>query len=225
MEQTLALAAEKRKIIGKRLNQLRHEGLLPAVVYGRAFDPIPVTIDMKAFRHVYATAGGNQLIEVKIKGIRKPEMTLVRDVQRDPVTRRILHVDLYRVSMTERITTEVSITLLGESPATLDADAMVFTGVSNLQIQCLPGDLPESIEVDLSTLLEIDQAIFVRDLEIGEGITVLTDPDEMIVRVSIVHMEVEEEEEEEELEEGIEGIEGLETDEAAAEAATEETPD
>jgi len=221
MEQKLALAAEKRKVIGKRLNQLRQEGLLPAVVYGRAWETIPGTLDSKTFRQVYATAGGNQLIEVKIKGIKKPEMTLVRDVQRDPVSREILHVDLYRVSMTERITTEVAITLIGESPAAATADAMLMQGVSSLQIQCLPGDLPESIEVDLSTLLEVDQAIFVRDLEIGEGIDVLTDGDEMIVRISAVHMEEEEEEEDLELEEGIEL--GEDGEAPAAEEGAEES--
>jgi len=223
MQQTLALAAEKRQVIGKRLNELRDEGLLPAVVYGRAFDAIPVTVDAREFRHVYATAGGNQLIEVKIKGIKQPEQTLVREVQRDPVSREILHVDLYRVSMTQRITTEVAITLLGQAPAAEEADAMMFQGVSSLQIQCLPGDLPESIEVDLSTLVEIDQAIFVRDLAIGEGITVLTDADEMIARVSAVRMEIEEEEEEEDLELE-EGLEAAEEGEEGAEAAAEEEP-
>ena len=221
MANTLALAAEKRKVIGKQISQLRREGLLPAVVYGRAFESIPITLDAKEFRQAYGTAGGNQLIELKIKGIKKPENILVRDVQRHPISRDILHADLYRVSMTERITTEIGITVLGESPAAARIDALVMTGLNSIQIQCLPGDLPESVEIDISVLKEIDDAIFVRDLNIGEGIDILTDPDEMIVRVSTVRMELPEEEEEEALEvEGEEG-EAAEEGEAPAEASEE----
>ena len=222
MANTLALAAEKRKVIGKQISQLRREGLLPAVVYGRAFESIPITLDAKEFRQVYGTAGGNQLIELKIKGIKKPENILVRDVQRHPISRDILHADLYRVSMTERITTEIGITVLGESPAAARIDAIVMTGLNSIQIQCLPGDLPESVEIDISVLKEIDDAIFVRDLNIGEGIDILTDPEEMIVRVSTVRMELPEEEEEEALE--VEGEEGEAAEEGEAPAeATEES--
>lgn len=216
-KQALVLTAEKRSIIGKQSKHLRNEGLLPAIVYGRAFEALPLVIDGKEFRQVYATAGGSQLIDLKIKGIKQSEKALVREVQRDPVSRSILHVDLYRVSMTERITTEVSLTLVGESRAAAASDAMIFHGVTSLEIECLPGDLPESIEVDLSKLEEIDQAIFVRDLEVGEGIEVLTDPDEMVVRVSTVRMELPEEEEEEE----VEGMADYGEEEAAEESAEE----
>ena len=222
MEQTqaLKLTAEKRKLTGKQVKQLRHEGLLPAVAYGRAFDAIPLLVDGKQFRQVYSMAGGNQLIDLKVKGIRKPEKALVREVQRDPVSRAILHVDFYRVSMAERITTEVPITLVGESLLAAGADAIMLYGVSSIQIQCLPGDLPDAIEVDVSALEEIDQAIFVRHLPIGEGIELLTDRDEMVVRVSAtreIDLGIEEEVE-------IEEIEGEIAEGEVPEAAEGETP-
>jgi large subunit ribosomal protein L25 len=127
------------------------------------------------------------------------------------------------VNMAERITTEVGLTIIGESPAAATRiDAMVITGLSSIQIQCLPGDLPELVEVDISILTEVDQAIFVRDLQIGEGIDILTDPDEMIVRVSTVRMELPEEEEEaaeEALVEGEAAEEGEEPAESKEESA------
>jgi len=222
MEQTeaLKLTAEKRKVFGKQVKQFRGEGLLPAVVYGRAFDAIPLLIDGKEFRQVYSMASGNQLIDLKVKGIRKPEKALVREVQRDPVSRAILHVDFYRVSMTERITTEIPITLVGESLLAAGANAIMLYGVSSIEIQCLPEDLPESIEVDVSTLEEIGQAVFVRDLPLGENIELLTDPEEMVVRVSAtreIDLGIEEEVE-------IEEIEGELAEGEVPEAAEGETP-
>jgi len=222
MEQTeaLKLTAEKRKVFGKQVKQFRSEGLLPAVVYGRAFDAIPLLIDGKEFRQVYSMASGNQLIGLKVKGIRKPEKALVREVQRDPVSRAILHVDFYRVSMTERITTEIPITLVGESLLAAGANAIMLYGVSSIEIQCLPEDLPESIEVDVSTLEEIGQAVFVRDLPLGENIELLTDPEEMVVRVSAtreIDLGIEEEVE-------IEEIEGELAEGEVPEAAEGETP-
>jgi large subunit ribosomal protein L25 len=145
-------------------------------------------------RQVLSQVGGSQLISIKVKGQKQPEMVLVRDVQRDPIRRTLLHVDFYRVDMTERLTAEVPLEMVGESPVVTAKEGILLQGISTIEVECLPGDLVDAIEVDLSELAELDQAVYVRDLAIPAGMHVLTDTDEMIARV--VPLEAEEELEE-----------------------------
>jgi large subunit ribosomal protein L25 len=151
----------------------------------------------------------------------------VRDVQRDPIRGSVLHVDFYRVQMTERLTAEIPLVLEGESPIIGRHEGILLQGLSTVEVECLPGDLVDAIAVDLADLLEIDDSIHVRDLAIPSGIDVLTDPDELIVRVApLAEEEVIEEIVEEELLPGeeveviAEGEEG-EEEEAAGEGEEE----
>jgi large subunit ribosomal protein L25 len=193
----IELAAEKRAVLGKKVKQLRREGWTPGVMYGHDFEPIPLQFEARNLQSMLAHTGGSQLISIKIKGQKDPEMALVRDVQRDPIHRTVLHVDFYRVKMTERLTAEIPLEMLGESPVVEARQGILLQGISTIEVECLPSDLVDAIGVDLSDLAEIDQAVYVRDLAIPAGIDVLTDPDEMIVRV----VPLEEEEELEVLEE------------------------
>jgi large subunit ribosomal protein L25 len=187
----VALFAEQRTVLGKQVKQLRREGVVPAVIYGRDFESIPLQFDARSLAKVLSHVGGSQLISVKIKGKKTPEMVLVREVHRDPVRHTLLHVDLYRVRMTERLTAEVPLEIVGESPVIEAREGILLQGLSTVEVECLPGDLVDAIEVDLSELTAVDQALHVRDLAIPSGIDVLTAPDEMIVRV--VPLEEEEE--------------------------------
>ena len=193
----VGLTAEKRTVIGKQVKQLRRQGWVPGVIYGHGFDPVPLRFERKSLRHVLSKVGGSQLISINIEGNKQPEMALVRDVQRDPIRGSLLHVDFYRVRMTERLTTEVPLVVVGESPVVEAREGILLQGISAIEVECLPGDLVDAIEVDLTDLLEIDQALYVRDLAVPAGIDVLTDLDEMVVRV--VPLEAEEVEEEEEV--------------------------
>ncbi|RLC67316.1 MAG: 50S ribosomal protein L25 [Chloroflexi bacterium] len=179
------LAAEKRTVLGKQVRQLRQQGLTPGVIYGHGFDAVPVQFETQALHQVLSHVGGSQLIGIKIQDEDKGhmEMALVRDVQRDPIRRTLLHVDFYRVDMTERLTTEVPLEMVGESPIVEAREGIMLQGISSIEVECLPGDLVDAIEVDLSELVELDQGIYVRDLAIPAGIDLITDPDEMIVRV------------------------------------------
>ncbi|MDI7275517.1 MAG: 50S ribosomal protein L25, partial [Anaerolineae bacterium] len=116
MEQ-ITLAAQPRTVTGKQVRQLRRQGLIPAVVYGHRTDPIPVSIDERQLRHVLQRVGGNQLIRLRVGDDETPRLVLLREVQREPVKRRLLHVDLYEVVMTERIRAEIPVMLTGTSPA------------------------------------------------------------------------------------------------------------
>ncbi len=187
-QERIELTAEPRSVLGKRVNQLRRAGWVPAVMYGHGFDPLPLQLRAHGLKHALAQAGGSRLIGVHVAGKDQPEMALVRGVQRDPIRGTLLHVDLYRVSMTEKLTTEVPLTLMGESPAVTRKEGILLHGISAVEVRCLPGDLVSTIGVDISGL-EMNQAIYVRDLAVPAGIEVLTEPDEMIVRVAPLEAE------------------------------------
>jgi large subunit ribosomal protein L25 len=193
----VGLTAEKRTVIGKQVKQLRRQGWVPGVMYGHGFDPVPLRFERRSLRHVLSKVGGSQLISINIEGDKQPEMALVRDVQRDPIRGSLLHVDFYRVRMTERLTAEVPLMVVGVSPVVEAREGILLQGISSIEVECLPGDLVDAIEVDLADLVEIDQALYVRDLAVPAGMDVLTDIDEMVVRV--VPLEAEEVEEEEEV--------------------------
>jgi large subunit ribosomal protein L25 len=191
------LAAEKRTVLGKQVKQLRRQGWVPGVIYGHDFDALPLRFDARDLHKLLAHVGGSQLISIKIKGKKTPEAVLVREVQRDPVRHTLLHVDFYRVQMTERLTAEIPLEIIGESPVVEQKEGILLQDLSTIEVECLPGDLVDAIEVDLSDLIEVDQALYVRDLAVPAGIDVLTDPDEMIVHVVALQEEEEEIEEEE----------------------------
>ena len=209
------LTADKRTVTGKQVKQLRRQGWVPGIMYGHGFDPVPLQFEEKGLRHVLSRVSGSQLVSIKVKGNKQPEMALVRDAQRDPIRGNFLHVDFYRVRMTERLTAEVPLVTVGESPVAEAREGILLQGISSIEVECLPGDLVDAIEVDLSDLVEVDQAIYVRDLAVPAGIDVLTDIDEMIVRV--VPLEAEEAELEEEVIPEAEGVEVI------SEAQAEET--
>nr|HID13604.1 50S ribosomal protein L25 [Anaerolineae bacterium] len=177
------LTAEKRTVLGKQVKQLRRQGWVPGVMYGHGFDPMPLQFEARGLRQVLSQTGGSQLIRIKVKGQKQPERALVREVQREPIRGTLLHVDFYRVMMTERLTAEVPLELVGESPVVEQKEGILLHGLSTVEVECLPGNLVDAIEVDLSDLTEVDQALHVRDLAVPAGMEILTDPDEMIVRV------------------------------------------
>jgi len=206
MEQ-FELKAEKRTIIGKKVKGLRREGLIPAVLYGPKTEPIPIQCDERELQHVLARAGGTNMISVRIGKAREPKMALARGVQRDVITGELYHVDFYQVVMTETVKTEVNIILSGEPPAVQQTEFMLLQGTDSVEVECLPGDLIHSIEVDVSTLLEIDDAIYVKDLQVPDNVTILTDGDELVAKIQRLRLAVEEEEVEEEVEVAPEEVE------------------
>ena len=212
----VGLVAEKRTVLGKQVKQLRREGWVPGVMYGHGFDSVSLQFEARGLRQVLSQVGGSQIVSVKIKGVKQPEMVLVRDVQRDPIRGTFLHVDFYRVEMTERLTAELPLAIVGESPVAVLGEGILLHGLSAIEIECLPGDLVDAIEVDLTGLVEVDQALYVRDLAVPAGIDVLTDEDEMIVRVVPIR------EEEEEIEE-VEILEAEEVEVITEARAKEET--
>lgn len=202
MSQTnrVTLSAKKRTVLGSKVKQLRSEGWIPGVMYGREFDSVVLQFDRRELRMMLSHVGGSQLVSINVEGVGKPEHALLREVQRDSISGDLLHVDFYRVMMSESITAEIPLAVIGESPIAEKKEGILLYGLSEIEVECLPGDLVDAIEADLSDLTEVGQSIHVRDLAVPSGIDVLTDPDEMIARlVPLEEMELEAPEPEEEL--------------------------
>jgi large subunit ribosomal protein L25 len=196
MEQ-IELKVEPRTLTGRRVKKLRSQGYVPAVVYGRQAETTPIQVESKTLQKVLTKAGGNTLIALQI-GKKKPVLTLAREIQRDVIRHNILHVDFYRVVMTEKISAEIPLVLSGEPPA-LEEGGILVHGLNTVEVECLPADLPSSLEVDLSSLAEFNDLVSVADLQVPSSVTILSDPDSVIARIEaprIVEEELEVPEEE-----------------------------
>jgi large subunit ribosomal protein L25 len=180
MEQ-IELKAEPREISGKHVKQLRAEGYVPAVLYGSKIKATSIQIASKPLHKALAQAGGNTFISLQI-GDKKPVLVLAREVQRDALRHHIIHTDFYQVVMTEKITVEVPLVFVGDAPATKDGGILVH-GLDAIELQCLPADVPPSIEVDLSPLTDFHSRISVADLHLPSGITILSEPESLVAHI------------------------------------------
>src|SRR6266705_6072651 len=189
----MQLNAYTRDLLGKRSRQLHRQGKLAAVVYGHSAKPTPLVLDRLEFQKVFVKSGRTHLVDLVVDGDRS-EKVLVREIQTHPRRLGPIHVDFYRVSLEEKITVEVPVHLTGESAAVRRGDADVLQPIHSLRVECLPTDIPEAFEVDLTPLDEIESELRVSDLNVPKAVTVLADPDVLVVK--IVHkreLKVEEE--------------------------------
>jgi large subunit ribosomal protein L25 len=176
------LHATRRTVIGKQVGALRREGKLPAVLYGHEIAATPITLDLRETSRLLNSITSSSIISVELDG--KENATLVREKQKDYIRGTLLHVDFQVVSLTEKIRTEVSIEITGLAPAIKDFNGVMVTGVDEIEVECLPKDLPDRIVVDISTLANIGDGIYVRDIPVPENVVFLAEPDEMIVLIT-----------------------------------------
>jgi large subunit ribosomal protein L25 len=219
----LILEAQARPSMSKgQRKQLRGEGKVPAVIYGRGEDTLPLIVDGRTLRQVLVTGGGNVLVDlaVKAKGKKtRQETVMFKDIQRDIIYQdRIIHVDFIRISMTDKIEVAVTLNFIGE-PAGLDEGGVLSMVSREVTIKCLPGDIPEHFDIDISAL-NIGDSLAADALDIDEKFELITPPETVLVQV-LAPMAEEEPEVEEELEEGDEAA--AEEEEAAAETSEAET--
>ena len=189
----LTLPATNRSILGKKTRFLRRQGITPVHLFGHGLKSQALQCDTANLQRIIAQAGMSRLISLKIEDDKRPRVVFIREIQRDQLTGQPLHVDFYQVRKTEKIRVDVPIILVGEAPAMKEKGRSLLHGVTSLSIECLPDKLPPQIEVDLSPLEEAEQPIFVRDIILGQEITVTTDPDQLVVKVSEARVEVVEE--------------------------------
>jgi large subunit ribosomal protein L25 len=196
--EALELKAEVREVTGRQVKHLRQGGLVPAVLYGKDLDPALLQIEEKALTKVLRQAGTHQLISLQI-GQKKPQMTLARDIQRDVIRYNYLHVDFYAVRMSEKVTAQVPLELVGHAPAVREQGGILTQGLDQVEIECLPSDLVSSIEVNIDGLVEFNDSISVADLTVPDTITILSDPESLVAKIEPPRLVEEEEVEEEEM--------------------------
>jgi len=173
------IQAEKRAVVGKQVRALRREGKLPAVIYGYGIDPISIVLDARSASKILAKASSSTLVTVELAGKQYP--TLVREKQLNFIRNSLIHVDFMAVSMTEKLTASVGVHFEGEAPAVKEFGAILVTGLTELEVEGLASDLPERFTVDVSTLAEIGDGVYVRDVVAPANVEILSDPEEMIV--------------------------------------------
>ncbi len=183
MAPSLKLSARAREITGKKSRSLRKLGALPAVLYGYQSKATPIALDAREFQTIYMRAGKTHLVVLALEGGRAVKV-LVREVQTHPRRLGPIHVDLYRVNLRDKLHAEVPVVVTGEAPAVKRGDGDLLIALHVVRVECLPSDIPESIEVDVSALEELDAAIRVSELKLPEGVTLLTDPEELVVKVA-----------------------------------------
>ena len=180
----LTLKASSRDVSGKKTRFLRRQGITPTHLFGHGLESLTLQCDTDALQQLIAQAGRTRLISLKIDDEKNRRSVFVREIQRDAVTRQLLHVDFYQVKKGEKIAVDVPIIFAGEAPALKGKGRMLAHGITSLSLECLPENVPPQIEIDLSVLEELDQAIYVKDIVLAPDITVHTDPEQLIVKIS-----------------------------------------
>jgi large subunit ribosomal protein L25 len=187
----MELLANKREILGKKVRFLRRQGITPVHLFGHNVETMPLQCDTVQLQHVLVRTGKTRLISLVLDKEKKPRNVMVREVQREPRTDELLHVDFYQVSMEEKIRVEVPIVLVGEAPALRLKENFLAQELNSLTIECLPDKIPNRIELDLSSLTDTGQAIHVKDITLGDEITVLNNPEQLVAKISIRYAEKE----------------------------------
>ena len=188
----IIINATPRMVVGKQVRALRREGLIPAVLYGPRMDPINVSLEARTSSRILGKMTASSLVTVLLDGKEYP--ALVREKQRNFIKGNLLHVDFQVISMTEKLRTKVGVELIGESPVVDEFMAVLVNGLEELEVECLPSDLPERIIVDVSNLANIGDGIYVKDIVVSDKVDILDNMEEMIVFATSSYEEPEEEE-------------------------------
>lgn len=205
MVKGINLECQKREISNRRaVKEMRNQGMVPGIIYGKGIPSQPVALNGRELTRVFTTQGQRGLFSLNFRG-EKPVLSLVREVQRNPITGELLHIDFLQVKMTEKITASVPVIVSGEEEAS-KTGGIVQASLKEVEVECLPGDLPDEFMVDISHL-EIGEKLVVADLPGLEGVEVLTPGDTAVVVLLQPSKEEEVVEETPEEEEGKEQLE------------------
>jgi large subunit ribosomal protein L25 len=176
------IEAQPRTITGKKVSQLRRQGLVPVTVYGPHINPVNLQVPYRALEVALMKAGGTNLIDISAGG--DTHTVLARSVQRHVIRKEILHVDFFAVDLKAKIRVSVPVSYVNESPVVEARLGILVYGATTLSVETLPGNLIHTIEIDLAKLTSTGSAIYVSDLRLGDDVTIINDPEEMVVSVT-----------------------------------------
>lgn len=176
----LTLEVQERKVLGKDVKKLRREGIMPANVYGKGIKSESVQVPFKDFEKVYKEAGETGLVDLKVDS--KVTPVLIHGVQTDYLGKP-LHADFYVVNLTEKVKTNVPLELAGEPKAVTDKIGLLMHILNEVEVEALPAELPEKIDVDVTHLANIDDQVTVGDIKLPQGVTILTEPNQVVAKI------------------------------------------
>ena len=205
----IELVAHKRDLLGKKVRFLRRKGITPVSLYGHGVESTSLQIETPVLKKALAQAGMTSLVYLKVDSGKRQHMTIVRGIQRDPVKGELLHVDFYQVRMDKKLKIEVPLVLVGKAPAVKELGGILVQEMNAVEVECLPANMCHSIDADVSNLVNLDQAIHVKDLKVGDGITIVANPEKVVAKIARLRIEVE-------------AVEAVAAPEAEAEAEVEE---
>ena len=207
------LVVEARQVTGKKVAALRRAGILPGNIFGKGIQSESIQLQTEVLEHTLKAAVANEVIDLKVGG-GSARPVVIHKISRNPLNGSFLHADFYQVQLREKMRADVPIVLIGESEAVSTYNGVLLETLNSVQVEALPLDLPASIEVDVSVIRELEGAIHVGALQVPAGVTILTDPEIMIVKVASPRVE--------EGEEAPEAAEAVEGEEPTAEGEGEE---
>src|SRR6202790_4541118 len=213
MATSLELSASVRTETGRHVHAVRRRGEVPAILYGHNVEPRKLAIEARSLRKVWHSAGHSHLVDLALDGGRARKV-LTRQLPVKPRTTELMHVDLFAVNLREKLTVEIPLIPVGESPAVSELKLGVLQQIiTSVKVECMPGDIPAQLNVDISGLMDIDQGIRLAEVPLPERVTLATgvDPDELVLKVAQVRVAAEPEE----LEAAAEGEEAEAVEEGA----------
>ncbi|MBI2054035.1 MAG: 50S ribosomal protein L25 [Candidatus Staskawiczbacteria bacterium] len=202
------LSVKTRKETGKKTENLRKKGIIPAVLYGPGVKDVLVEVGEKDFEKVFKQTGESSLVDLKIDGEKENRKVFIHDVQKDAVTDKFMHADFFQASLKDEIEVKIPLVFEGVSFAVKDLGANLVKNITEIEVKALPHNLPHDIKVSIDGLLKIGDHILVKDLIVPKEIKIMKKPDEIIV--SAVEPEKVEEELEKPIEEKVEEVEKVE---------------
>lgn len=188
---TIELKATRRHLEGKKVRQLRDKGITPAHLFGPGVNSEAIQVDSAALTQTLAEAGHTKLVSLHLGHEKNPRTVMVREVQFNNRNNHLIHVDFYQVNLTEIIKVDVPIVFIGESTAAKAKGNTLVQELNALTVQCLPTDIPSSIEVSITSLTTPESMIRVRDIQLAKDVTILNDPGVVIARIAVEKVEVE----------------------------------
>ncbi|MCH2305358.1 MAG: 50S ribosomal protein L25 [SAR202 cluster bacterium] len=179
----LAIDITHRTTVGKKVKKLRQNGKIPIRLFGGGIDPMPMQADASSLGKILSQAGFNSPIFVNFDSSKEENVCFIREIQRDPITEELLHIDLLKVDMSKKVTVEVPVRLFGVPDAVKNLGGILLQSINSIPVSALPLSIPESISVDVSILVDFDKSIRIKDIEFGDGVDPERDPDTLIARV------------------------------------------
>jgi large subunit ribosomal protein L25 len=193
MAQRTELEISRREVMGKAVKRLRKVGIIPANIFGHNEASLAIQIDAVAFERLRRSHGSRSVLTLRMPGTKSTQTALIRHIQREPHTGKIIHVDFFRVSLSERIKVKAPLRFTGEAPAVKAENGVLLHLLDAIEVECVARDIPEYLEVDVSGLSEIDAILHASDVKLPANFTLITDPEEGIVKVAATRAEIAEE--------------------------------